>query len=138
MALHYAHDHTYIVVTIYSARYNECTIATESCEVYWWQKHVQCERTRSLNLFFDTVAQANPPVLGLLGCGCSVASEPVAEVIHHWNISQVSPGLTSSANLGCNMCIFLRMCILILAFELCDLIVLYKQSHIMSSVLNDN
>ena len=49
----------------------------------------QCARTRSLNLFFTTVVDPNPPVLGLLGCGCSVASEPVAEIIHHWNISQV-------------------------------------------------
>ena len=51
---------------------------------------MQCDRTRSLDQFFATVAQADPPVLGLLGCGCSVASEPVAEIIHHWNISQVS------------------------------------------------
>jgi gamma-aminobutyric acid type B receptor len=50
---------------------------------------MQCNRTRSLDLFFATVPQATPPVLGLLGCGCSVASEPVAEIIHHWNISQV-------------------------------------------------
>ena len=52
---------------------------------------MQCERTSSLNPFFETVAQASPSVLGLLGCGCSVASEPIAEIIHHWNISQVSP-----------------------------------------------
>ena len=51
---------------------------------------MQCNRTRSLDLFFATVPQATPPVLGLLGCGCSVASEPVAEIIHYWNISQVS------------------------------------------------
>ena len=50
---------------------------------------MQCDRTRSLDLFFTTVPQATPHVLGLLGCGCSVASEPVAEIIHHWNISQV-------------------------------------------------
>ena len=52
-------------------------------------KCMQCNRTRSLELFFATMPQATPPVLGLLGCGCSVASEPVAEIIHHWNISQV-------------------------------------------------
>ena len=50
---------------------------------------VQCHRSLSLSQFFATVPQATPPVLGLLGCGCSVASEPVAEIIHHWNISQV-------------------------------------------------
>lgn len=58
---------------------------------YWDINFMQCNRTLSLNLFFATVAQATPPVLGLLGCGCSVASEPVAEIIHHWNISQVNP-----------------------------------------------
>ena len=58
-------------------------------EVYISFNIMQCNRTRSLDLFFSTVTQATPPVLGLLGCGCSVASEPVAEIIHHWNISQV-------------------------------------------------
>ena len=51
---------------------------------------MQCHRSLSLSQFFATVPQATPPVLGLLGCGCSVASEPVAEIIHHWNISQES------------------------------------------------
>lgn len=27
--------------------------------------------------------------IALIGCGCSVATEPVAEISHHWNISQV-------------------------------------------------
>ena len=27
--------------------------------------------------------------IGLIGCGCSVATEPVAEISHRWNISQV-------------------------------------------------
>lgn len=50
---------------------------------------VQCDRTQSLSSFFTAVAEASPAVLGVLGCGCSVATEPVAEIIHHWNISQV-------------------------------------------------
>ena len=50
---------------------------------------MQCDETRSLSLFFATVAEANPAVLGVLGAGCSVASEAVAQIIHHWNISQV-------------------------------------------------
>ena len=27
--------------------------------------------------------------IALIGCGCSVATEPVAEISHKWNISQV-------------------------------------------------
>ena len=57
---------------------------------------MQCSRTHALDQFFATVAQANPPVLGLLGCGCSVATEPVAEIVHHWNISQVCPDFVPS------------------------------------------
>ena len=77
---------------------------------------MQCFRTRSLDVFFASVAQATPSVLGLLGCGCSVASESVAEVVHHWNISQVSDdsncivyynaiGLTSNLLESCSGCI---------------------------------
>ena len=27
--------------------------------------------------------------LAVVGCGCSIATEPVAEISHQWNISQV-------------------------------------------------
>ena len=30
-----------------------------------------------------------PTKLAVIGCGCSVATEPVAEISHQWNISQV-------------------------------------------------
>ncbi|XP_064390850.1 gamma-aminobutyric acid type B receptor subunit 2-like isoform X2 [Halichondria panicea] len=49
-----------------------------------------CDRTVSLNEYFDAISPPHPTVLGLLGCGCSVASTPVAEIIHHNSISQVS------------------------------------------------
>ena len=49
----------------------------------------QCDRTASIDQFFQSVPSSDPPVLALLGSGCSVATEPVAEIIHHWNISQV-------------------------------------------------
>ena len=29
------------------------------------------------------------PKIAVVGCGCSPATEPVAEISHHWNISQV-------------------------------------------------
>ena len=28
-------------------------------------------------------------IIALLGCGCSVATEPVADISHRWNITQV-------------------------------------------------
>ncbi|XP_064390853.1 gamma-aminobutyric acid type B receptor subunit 2-like [Halichondria panicea] len=49
-----------------------------------------CDRTVSLNEYFDAISPPHPTVLGLLGCGCSVASTPVAEIIHHNSISQIS------------------------------------------------
>ncbi len=51
--------------------------------------NLQCDRTVSLNEYFDAISPPHPTVLGLLGCGCSVASTPVAEIIHHNSISQV-------------------------------------------------
>ncbi|XP_064391124.1 gamma-aminobutyric acid type B receptor subunit 2-like [Halichondria panicea] len=49
-----------------------------------------CDRTVSLNKYFDAISPPHPTVLGLLGCGCSMASTPVAEIIHHSSISQIS------------------------------------------------
>ena len=49
----------------------------------------QCDGITSRNQFFQSVPSSDPPVLALLGSGCSVATEPVAQIIHHWNISQV-------------------------------------------------
>ena len=51
---------------------------------------IQCNRGRSLDEFFDDVVlQPDSVKIGLIGCGCSVATEPVAEISHKWNISQV-------------------------------------------------
>ena len=50
--------------------------------------HVQCHRGRSLDAFFEGI-QSDPVKLAVVGCGCSVATEPVAEISHRWNISQV-------------------------------------------------
>ena len=48
----------------------------------------QCDRQASLNAFFDGIL-SDPGKIGVIGCGCSVASEPVAEIIHNWNIPLV-------------------------------------------------
>ncbi len=50
---------------------------------------LQCDRTVSLNEYFAATSPSEPTILGLLGCGCSAASEPVAEIIHFNSLSQV-------------------------------------------------
>ena len=50
---------------------------------------MQCHRGRSLDAFFDGIFAETPKKLALIGCGCSVATEPVAEISHQWNISHV-------------------------------------------------
>ena len=42
----------------------------------------------SLNSFLDMIT-TGPPKLAVLGCGCSVATEPVAEISDFWNITHV-------------------------------------------------
>lgn len=49
---------------------------------------IQCLRSESLDQFFNGI-QSQPVKLAVVGCGCSVATEPVAEISHRWNISQV-------------------------------------------------
>ena len=48
----------------------------------------QCHRGKSLDTFFEGI-RSDPIKLAVVGCGCSVATEPVAEISHTWNISQV-------------------------------------------------
>ena len=48
----------------------------------------QCHRGKSLDAFFEGI-QSTPVRLAVVGCGCSVATEPVAEISYRWNISQV-------------------------------------------------
>ena len=55
-----------------------------SCMIH----NVQCHHVRSLDEFFKGI-QSGPVKLAVVGCGCSVATEPVAEISHQWNISHV-------------------------------------------------
>ena len=62
--------------------------ASNSCNKCHLNNIMQCLRGQSLNAFFEGI-QSNPVKLAVVGCGCSTATEPVAEISHHWNISQV-------------------------------------------------
>lgn len=44
---------------------------------------------RSIDTFFDGI-RSSLVKIAVVGCGCSVASEPIAEIVDQWNISQVS------------------------------------------------
>ena len=51
---------------------------------------MQCNRGMSLNAFLsDFLLEPDPVKIALIGCGCSVATESVAEISHLWNVSQV-------------------------------------------------
>ena len=50
---------------------------------------MQCNRTESLNALHYQVLH-EPKKLAVIGSGCSVATEPAAEVSHYFNITQVS------------------------------------------------
>ena len=48
----------------------------------------QCNHTIGLKAFFEQILQ-EPKKMGLIGAGCSPASEPIADIIHYYNITQV-------------------------------------------------
>ena len=50
---------------------------------------LQCNRRRPLDAFIREVLSTDHVDVALLGCGCSAATEAVAEVIQYWNLPQV-------------------------------------------------
>ena len=50
---------------------------------------LQCTRGGSLDAFFEDFKTSPDPKIALMGCGCSTATAPVAEISHQWNIPQV-------------------------------------------------
>ncbi len=50
---------------------------------------LQCNRQVAMSSFFSSILQ--PPVkLAVIGGGCSVATEPTAELSYFYNLTQVS------------------------------------------------
>ena len=50
--------------------------------------YFQCREIAALDEFFDGI-QTDPVEIAVVGCGCSVATEPVAEISHRWSIPHV-------------------------------------------------
>ena len=51
--------------------------------------HLQCNRTVALDAFFEQIVQ-DPVKISWIGSGCSVATEPTAEISHYYNITHVN------------------------------------------------
>lgn len=51
---------------------------------------MQCNHSVALRSFFHQVVWNGPVKLALIGSGCSVATEPTADISHFYNITQVS------------------------------------------------
>jgi len=49
----------------------------------------QCERTRALEVLHAGLFEP-PTKIAVMGAGCSVATEPTAEISHFYNMTQVS------------------------------------------------
>ena len=50
--------------------------------------HAQCNRTIAFNALFNQML-LEPTKVALIGSGCSVATEPTAEVSQFYNVTQV-------------------------------------------------
>ena len=50
---------------------------------------MQCDRTTALQAVHTELLQP-PTKIGIVGSGCSVATEPSAEVSRYYNLTQVS------------------------------------------------
>ena len=50
---------------------------------------IQCDRTTALQAVHTELLQP-PTKIGIIGSGCSVATEPSAEVSRYYNLTQVS------------------------------------------------
>lgn len=62
----------------------------------------QCDRTDSFQTYFDVVQSDHiVPLIALLGCGCSPATEPVAEISHYEDLIHVRRSYIMCSN---NLC----------------------------------
>ena len=50
----------------------------------------QCDGPTSVREFLTQVQHPSPTIIGVIGCGCSVATEPVADIISLYGLPLVS------------------------------------------------
>ena len=85
------------------------------CKFFFFE-HVQCNRTVAFSALFNQVF-VEPTKLALIGSGCSVATEPSAEISQFYNITQVSNG--NAGNLATSL-VVLSNKFLLLASHFCN------------------
>ena len=51
--------------------------------------YTQCHRPQAIRALFNQVPYSEPKRIALIGGGCSVASEPIAEVSQYFKLLQV-------------------------------------------------
>ena len=66
----------------------ELAIHNMHAQVFFY--YFKCQAAASVRSFNHLVSSPANPIIMLIGAGCSVATEPVAEISHHWNLVQVS------------------------------------------------
>ena len=57
---------------------------------------MQCDDATSLREFLTQVQLPSPTLIGVIGCGCSVATKPVADIISLYGLPLVSGGSSSA------------------------------------------
>ena len=60
----------------------------------------QCDSTTSVREFLTQVQLPSPTLIGVIGCGCSVATEPVADIISLYGLPLVSENNRTSSSLS--------------------------------------
>ena len=86
----------------------------------------QCNRSTSLQRFIESIRDPCSRFIAIMGAGCSVASEPVAEILHYWGLSQVM--ITFRTNtINFQQCIY--SCIFLCFFKKTPLLLAYSNSR---------
>ena len=71
---------------VWSAVFREKHILCTSC---YTSIHIQCNSTDALRQFLHEMKSADHVMLGVIGCGCSAATDEVAKISSFWNIPLV-------------------------------------------------
>ena len=84
VALYY-NDHQFTIAPMHSAAKHYLNLLCAQIDKRF---SFQCNGQLSLDAFFDGIG-SEPVKIGVIGCGCSVATEPVAAIVHFWSIPLV-------------------------------------------------
>ena len=61
---------------------------------------IQCDSATSVREFLSQLELPSPTIIGVIGCGCSVATEPVVDMVSVYGVPLVSRALNMCSNFG--------------------------------------